>query len=563
MSEGPPHKSVVKETLISVIIAFALAFVFRAFVIEAFVIPTGSMAPTLMGAHMRFTSPYTGFNWAVDPWYKSPEPGNPPLPIQGQVTRDPRGRSTALRGAVQVKDQMSGLKTPLEMGQNVPTRAGDRILVFKYLYSIYDPKRYDVVVFKSPEQPQTNFIKRLIGLPGEQVALVDGDVFTRRPPPGEVPDNARSAWERDGWAIARKPERVQRAVWQPVFNSAYAPIRVPVWSGPWSALPADTDRWAIGSATAYHYAGGTGHPDTVLWWDPSRWPIDDEYPYNENPRSGPRVFPVSDIRMSMGVQPGAGSLGVTAVLTTRGHEFRGRIDHGRAVVQMRPQGDRQGDEDGWVTIGEGSAKEFTPGRVTDVEFWHVDQSLSMWVDGTRVAYGTYDWTPAERIRLATGWSVQEIVKARRESIENVLADPSRYSRPAVRWSFTGAADGFTLHRVALDRDLHYQANNYNSQNMYTGDVHARAGQPANATHPLQTPTLGPDQFFVCGDNSPASSDARLWDKPDPWVAATIDPTIGVVPRDLLIGKAFFVYFPSLLKGARVPAPDFGRMRWIW
>ena len=51
----------VKETLISVVIAFVMAFVFRAFVIEAFIIPTGSMAPTLMGQHVRIQSEQTGY----------------------------------------------------------------------------------------------------------------------------------------------------------------------------------------------------------------------------------------------------------------------------------------------------------------------------------------------------------------------------------------------------------------------------------------------------------------------------------------------------------------------
>src|SRR5206468_2024338 len=40
-----------KETIESIVVALILAFVFRAFVVEAFVIPTGSMAPTLYGAH--------------------------------------------------------------------------------------------------------------------------------------------------------------------------------------------------------------------------------------------------------------------------------------------------------------------------------------------------------------------------------------------------------------------------------------------------------------------------------------------------------------------------------
>src|SRR3569833_2611406 len=45
----------VKETLESILVAFILAFIFRAFVVEAFVLPTGSMAPTLLGARTRFT----------------------------------------------------------------------------------------------------------------------------------------------------------------------------------------------------------------------------------------------------------------------------------------------------------------------------------------------------------------------------------------------------------------------------------------------------------------------------------------------------------------------------
>ncbi len=46
--------------------AFILAFIFRAFVVEAFVIPTGSMAPTLLGAHMRFRCPDCGYTFDVN-----------------------------------------------------------------------------------------------------------------------------------------------------------------------------------------------------------------------------------------------------------------------------------------------------------------------------------------------------------------------------------------------------------------------------------------------------------------------------------------------------------------
>src|ERR1044072_7636175 len=60
----------IKETLESILIAFILAFIFRAFVVEAFVIPTGSMAPTLLGAQMRFTCTDCGYRFEVN--YSSP-----------------------------------------------------------------------------------------------------------------------------------------------------------------------------------------------------------------------------------------------------------------------------------------------------------------------------------------------------------------------------------------------------------------------------------------------------------------------------------------------------------
>ncbi|HET6442800.1 MAG TPA: S26 family signal peptidase, partial [Phycisphaerae bacterium] len=52
-------------------------------------------------------------------------------------------------------------------------------------------------------------------------------------------------------------------------------------------------------------------------------------------------------------------------------------------------------------------------------------------------------------------------------------------------------------------------------------------------------------FFVLGDNSPKSSDSRLWNLPRP-----------VAPRRNLVGKAIFVYWPSAGRRHGIPlAPD--------
>ena len=55
----------IRETIESVIIAFVLAFLFRTFEAEAFVIPTGSMAPTLMGKHKDLECPMCHYRYQV------------------------------------------------------------------------------------------------------------------------------------------------------------------------------------------------------------------------------------------------------------------------------------------------------------------------------------------------------------------------------------------------------------------------------------------------------------------------------------------------------------------
>ncbi len=54
---------------------------------------------------------------------------------------------------------------------------GDRILVNKFIYRFKEPERGDVVVFKYPEDPKKDFIKRLIAKPGETVQIIDGNIW--------------------------------------------------------------------------------------------------------------------------------------------------------------------------------------------------------------------------------------------------------------------------------------------------------------------------------------------------------------------------------------------------
>jgi signal peptidase I len=142
-----PARTFMLELLDSGLIAFILVFLLiRPFVVQAFYIPSGSMEPTLMGP-LR------------DPTYRGESP------------------ETTLRRS----------------------RQGDRILVNKFIYRLNPLRRGDIVVFDAPEQAlhgdgKKDFVKRLIGLPGDLIQIKRGDgVYINRkrladPPGVPLPD---------------------------------------------------------------------------------------------------------------------------------------------------------------------------------------------------------------------------------------------------------------------------------------------------------------------------------------------------------------------------------------
>ncbi|MDO4803213.1 MAG: signal peptidase I [Lachnospiraceae bacterium] len=53
----------------------------------------------------------------------------------------------------------------------------DQIFGSRLAYRTSDPERFDIVIFRYPDDESKLFIKRVIGLPGETVSIVDGKVF--------------------------------------------------------------------------------------------------------------------------------------------------------------------------------------------------------------------------------------------------------------------------------------------------------------------------------------------------------------------------------------------------
>jgi len=113
-------KSLLREYAEAIIIALLLAFFIRTFVVQAFKIPSGSMIPTLLiGDHILVNK----FGYGV-------------------------------------KNPLSG-ETWIAVGE---------------------PQRHDVVVFKYPQNPSQDFIKRVVGVAGDRVEMMHKRVFVNGEP---------------------------------------------------------------------------------------------------------------------------------------------------------------------------------------------------------------------------------------------------------------------------------------------------------------------------------------------------------------------------------------------
>lgn len=80
---------------------------------------------------------------------------------------------------------------------------GERLLVDKISYRFIEPARGEIIVFKYPADPSEQFIKRVIGVPGDTVAVVQGTVYVNNQP---IAEDYISARPRIGFAPQVVPE---------------------------------------------------------------------------------------------------------------------------------------------------------------------------------------------------------------------------------------------------------------------------------------------------------------------------------------------------------------------
>ncbi len=95
-----------------------------------------------------------------------------------------------------------GVRTVVNGTSMAPTlQNGDNIIVEKVSYYFRDPQRYDIIVFPYPEDTSKHYIKRIIGLPGETVQIIDGYVYIN----GELLDEHYGNEVMNNAGIAAEP----------------------------------------------------------------------------------------------------------------------------------------------------------------------------------------------------------------------------------------------------------------------------------------------------------------------------------------------------------------------
>ncbi|MDR3111233.1 MAG: S26 family signal peptidase [Planctomycetaceae bacterium] len=586
-----------RDTLESLAAALVLALLFKTFLIELYVIPTGSMAPTLMGFHKDVVCPQCKTRYKVNASEEFPEATG-----HGQSSSDESQNARVLGGTCPQCGTTAYLGKDNVDNVDYRSYSGDRILVAKYNYLFRQPKRWHVTVFRYPAKAQVNYVKRLVGLENETVRIQNGDVFVRKD--GET-----------DFVIQRKPLRELNSMLQLVHDTEHA---IPEWDsrGYPSAWQADEDSNAVFDNNKT-FATSLKNPTTVTEWIHYRHIV----PSSEEclklaagalPSTAVTAKPmlITDftsynsglVRNSQGMRRQAsdfiavreqhdgkkvvrdyqcyrdpdymglnwvGDLAVSFDITTTekvvpadsglfvklvkgGVVFVCKIDLRTGDAELSIEG----MEDVFEPVhGKTNVKGESCHRVM---FMNIDEELRLCVNGKEVTFNR----PARYDSLI---DVENRMRRDRSPTELDL-------RP-ISIGVRGAE--VTIARMKVQRDLYYLAANDNDNSWmcdllnspfasYLGETeqHNRNILSSQEFFKYFGKTkqvdfkVGHDEFLMLGDNSPMSKDSRLW---------TRDGIPAPVPRELLVGEALLVYWPHGLPLPFVPLniiPNVKQMRFI-
>jgi signal peptidase I len=386
--------------------------------------------------------------------------------------------------------------------------SGDRLLVDKNVFNVRKPRRWEVAVFRCPDpkDPLRPYVKRVVGLPGETLRILGGDIYAN----GE---------------LARKSLAEVRETRVPVFDMAYSPVPGG-WGRRWLVDPLEADR-RLPKETGREptTAGGDVIQDRALVLDAAaspqqevhltyrHWDLDTETEpvksgitawnsYDGPARGTGEADPVHDFLVSCTIEVASvnGDGSVTFELTDGADHVTGSIPVGSANDTQVNLASRKGglSSAGGITL--------KPGKSYRMEFAFVDRRISLAVDGKEIVPAA-DLPPA----------------AKRGPVTRPLQLAARGCRVLIR-------------DLRIDRDIHY----------------TQYGEHGTR----ESVTLGLGKYFMLGDNSGNSEDSRKWPRPG-------------VPEGDFIGKPFLIHQPLRLGRVSVGGRDrvfqtldWSRLRWV-
>jgi signal peptidase I len=572
-----------REIFESIVVAFVLAFLFRAFEAEAFVIPTGSMAPTLFGRHKEAICEMCHFHFAFG---------------ASDEIDDSTGYFNPGRRILTAICPNCRFENPVK---DLAVFKGDRILVTKFPYEFGDPQRWDVPVFKYPEHPTTNYIKRMVGLPGETVAIRRGDVY-------------RIEKDRT-WTTLRKPPNRQMVLQLPVYDNNHPETRLHEsgWPKRWAAVlktgkeagQAQKNALDLGPVAGWSEEDASGWEDesdthsfrldagndSLKWiryrhivpttsdWelvttefqpdplhfavqdpvDPRAQLITDFCGYNSytggngDPRDD--CFWVGDLTVSFTAEILDAQGELLIELNEGVRCYRCRIDVATGKAKLISV-ERLFDSEEKV-IAEAQT-DLAGADSYDIRFANVDARLCLWIDGSLVDFGdaaSYavddsiipgptdeDLTPVGIAGQGLGVRVSNLfierdTYYRASRIDNDdddhfhwRSDDEHPDPDELRRTLSNPEEWARLYSLRY-RDARFTLAKFEDVNE-NGQLDD--GEDFNGNGQLD---LDEDEFLMLGDNSPRSQDSRVW--PNTRKAARRH----AVPRSALVGKAFFIYWP--------------------
>ncbi len=536
-----------RESIESFVVVF-VAFLVWSLEAEGFVIPTGSMATTLMGRHKEIACPQCTHVYTVN--------------ADREVDSSGNGRSNGVR-VLKGTCVNCRFETRVDLE---PSFTGDRVYVMKLGSPFALPgvttqsalKRWDVTVFKLPEEPEVRYIKRMVGMPNEVVRIERGDLWMRPVDSLDSPQRLRRTlghqqamqmlvYDDDHRAGALQDD-ARWLRWKPVQEGGWierAPGRYgsEMEGEDWAELryhhlvPSPEDWSAILARRPL-----PGPPRAILITDFNSYNTDvlpdDEKSARKAARPWFQPHWVGDLTMSLRLKVEESRGEVRLELIESGVSNRCEIDLASGQAVLFHGGSR---------LGEAAQTEVAHAGTFELTFANVDDRLTLWVDG-KLPFGeglTYasDRGPG----TATAADLEPArVGARRAAIkvEGLLLKRDVYYtlEPAecdyTNFDGTAQTDSTAFFELLSDPSRFSELEH----------------------HPARDYVLGPGRYLMLGDNSPWSRDARAWgqtDRFDPEYPLQGWDTTGrsswEVPESLLIGKAFCVYWPH-------PKPVWPRIR---